>query len=149
MADFLLICFTGVVNYFTEFRRSHVMVIGPIPGNNGSEGTGPNTIHTFDCKKTILSGVSFFNLELTLYLVEQEIGPSDMTRRTRAYSNDVFATRFQGKRRVEVGNTTYLNERYTEFLRHSLHGFRGNISVQILYILQHLYKLVRLAPSPF
>jgi hypothetical protein len=124
-----------------------MMVIGSILGNNGSEGTGPNTIHTFDCKKTILSGVSFFNLELTLYLIEQESSPPDMTRRTRAYGNDVFATRFQGKRLVEVGNTTYLNERCTEFPRYSLHGICRNISVQILYVLQHLYKLVRLALS--
>jgi hypothetical protein len=77
----LLFRFTNRLDELTKFGGGHMMMIGPVLDYYRSQGTGPQTIHVFDGKKSVVAHFTGLELELVQGLIQKKLGLTHMTSR--------------------------------------------------------------------
>ena len=109
-----------------------------IPVNNDirSKGTNTDTGDGFQSEFKIGCSLSFIQVELLLYEVEDCFSSSDVTGSATAHLDDIFAPRSCIKLLIEGNNSLYLTREQTEAFRYTLDYRRRNIPQQFLYILE-------------
>jgi hypothetical protein len=126
-----------------------MVTIGIVLNQYGPEGTGAYTINTLRGNKAVLRGIARFDMELSPDLVYKKVCPPYVTRRTRAYREDILPPRFARKSFVEADNPVYLHKWNPQLFCNGIHGGIRYIAIEFLHILQHIDKLVRLTSPSF
>jgi len=136
-------------NQFAEFPWRHVVMVGLVFDDYRPQRTGTQAVDLLHGKKTVRGYLTRFNPELAYCLVEEKLGISNVTGGALAQGKNIPPGWFQSKGFIERGYPVDLNNRYTQTLRHGLHGLFGNVTVVFLNVLKHFNKLIWLTAASF
>jgi hypothetical protein len=136
-------------NKLAELSWRHVVMVGPVFGNNRPQRAGTQTVDVLNREEAVGGHLARLDAELANCVVEEKAGAPNVTGGTGTHGQHMLAGWFQFKGFVKGSHPVDFYKRYPKALGNGLYRLSGDVAVAFLNILEHLNQLVRLAAAPF